>query len=49
MQKTYYIVVVRFGDNRRQRIELPDATGLRVGDRIHVHRNLIEPDDRDQP
>ena len=29
------------------RIELPDATGLKVGDLIHVHRNRIEPDDSD--
>ena len=29
------------------RIELPDATGLKVGDRIHVHRAQIEPDDSD--
>ncbi len=49
MTETYYIVVVRFDDNRWQRIELPDATGLKVGDHIHVHQNLIEPDDRDLP
>jgi hypothetical protein len=49
MMETYYIVVVRFDDNRWQRIELPDATGLKVGARIHVHQNLIEPDDRDLP
>ncbi len=49
MMQTYYIVVVRFDDNRWQRIELPDVTGLKVGDRIHVHQNLIEPDDRDLP
>lgn len=45
----YYEVVVRFDDNRWQRIELPDATGLKIGDRIHVHQNQIEPDDRDLP
>jgi uncharacterized Zn finger protein len=45
----YYEVVVRFDDNRWQRIELPDATGLKAGDRIHVHQNRIEPDDRDLP
>jgi uncharacterized Zn finger protein len=49
MTDTYYEVVVRFDDNRWQRIELPDATGLKVGDRIHVHQNRIEPDDRDLP
>jgi predicted RNA-binding Zn-ribbon protein involved in translation (DUF1610 family) len=49
MMETYYIVVVRFDDNRWQRIELPDATGLKVGARIHVHQNLIEPDDRYLP
>jgi hypothetical protein len=43
----YYEVVVRFNDNRWQRIELPDVTGLKVGDRIHVHQNRIEPDDSD--
>ena len=47
--ETYYIVVVRFDDNRWQRIELPSATGLKVGDRIHVHQKRIEPDDRDLP
>lgn len=45
----YYEVVVRFDDNRWQRIELPDATDLKIGDRIHVHQNQIEPDDRDLP
>jgi len=49
MMESYWIVVVRFDDNRWQRIELPHATGLKVGDRIHVHQNLIEPDDRDLP
>lgn len=49
MTDTYYEVVVRFDDNRWQRIELPDATGLKVGDRIHVHQSRIEPDDRDLP
>jgi hypothetical protein len=43
----YYEVVVRFDDNRWQRIELPDATGLKAGDRIHVHQGRIEPDDSD--
>ena len=47
LMESYYIVVVRFDDNRWQRIELPDATGLKIGDRIHVHRNRIEPDDSD--
>ena len=45
MLEKYYIVVVRFDDNRWQRIELPDASALKVGDRIHVHQNRIEPDD----
>jgi hypothetical protein len=48
MVEVYYEVVVRFDDNRWQRIELPDATGLKAGDRIHVHQNRIEPDDSDQ-
>lgn len=47
MMDNYYEVVVRFDDNRWQRIELPDATGLKAGDRIHVHQNRIEPDDSD--
>ena len=45
MTYSYYEVVVRFDDNRWQRIELPDATGLKAGDRIHVHQGRIEPDD----
>jgi len=45
----YYEVVVRFDDNRWGRIDLPDASGLKVGDRIHVHDNRIEPDDSDRP
>jgi len=45
MVEKYYIVVVRFDDNRWQRVELPDASGLKIGDRIHVHQNRIEPDD----
>jgi hypothetical protein len=49
MTDSYYEVVVRFDDNRWQRLELPDATGLKVGDRVHVHQNRIEPDDRDLP
>lgn len=49
MMDTYYEVVVRFDDNRWQRIELPDAIGLKVGDRVHVHQNQIEPDDRNLP
>lgn len=47
LMESYYIVVVRFDDNRWQRIELPDATGLKAGDRIHVHQGRIEPDDSD--
>ena len=49
LTERYYIVVVRFDDNRWQRIELPDATGLKIGDHIHVHQNRIEPGDRDLP
>jgi hypothetical protein len=49
MMETYYIVVVRFDDNRWQRIELPDVTGLKLGAHIHVHQNLIEPNDRYLP
>jgi hypothetical protein len=49
MMEHYYVVVVRFDDNRWQRIELQDVTGLKIGDRIHVHMNQIEPDDRDLP
>jgi hypothetical protein len=48
MVERYYEVIVRFDDNRWQRIELPDATGLKTGDRVHVHRGRIEPDDGDK-
>ncbi len=44
----YYEVVIRFDDNRWSRIELPDVSQLKVGDRIHVHDNRIEPDDSDR-
>lgn len=44
----YYEVVIRFDDNRWSRIELPDVSQLKVGDRIHVHDNRIEPDDGDR-
>ncbi len=46
MTETYYVVVVRFDDNRWQRIEVADRDGLKIGDRVHVHLNRIEPDDR---
>lgn len=49
MMETYYVVVVRFDDNRWQRIELPDATDLKVGAHIHVHQNLIEAGERYLP
>jgi hypothetical protein len=49
MVERSWIVVVRFDDNRFQRIEMTDATGLKIGDRIHVHHNRIEPDDRYMP
>lgn len=43
--ETYYEVVIRFDDNRWGRLELPDVSRLKVGDRVHVHDNRIEPDD----
>jgi hypothetical protein len=49
MVESSWIVVVRFDDNRFQRIEMTDATGLKIGDHIHVHHNRIEPYDRDLP
>ena len=48
MAERYYEEVVRFDDNRWQWIELPDATSLKTGDRVHVHRGQIEPDDGDK-
>jgi hypothetical protein len=41
----YYEVVIRYDDGRWGRIEVQDASGLKAGDRVHVHRNRIEPDD----
>lgn len=41
----YYEVVIRFDDNRWGRLELPEISRLKVGDRVHVHDNRIEPDD----
>ena len=41
----YYEVIVRFDDGRWSRIEVSDSTGLKAGDRIHVHQNRIEPAD----
>ena len=49
MVESRWIVVVRFDDNRFQRIEMTDASGLKIGDHVHVHQNQIEPDDRDLP
>lgn len=39
---------MRLDANRWQWIDLPDAAGLKVGDRMHVHQNRIEPDDSDK-
>jgi hypothetical protein len=44
----YYEVVIRFDDNRWGRLELPDVSRLKVGDRVHVHDNRIEPDDSER-
>lgn len=44
----YYEVVIRFDDNRWGRLELPDVSRLKVGDRVHVHDNHIEPDDSER-
>jgi hypothetical protein len=48
LEEVYYEVVVRFDDNRWQRLEVPDAAGLKVGDRVHVHQGRIEPDEGDR-
>jgi hypothetical protein len=47
MIEKYYEVVISFDDGRWGRIEMPDVSRLKVGDRIHVHKNRIEPDDSD--
>jgi hypothetical protein len=49
MIEKYYEVVVSFDDGRWGRIEVPDASGLKAGDRIHVHKNRIELPDSDIP
>ena len=49
MVESRWIVVVRFDDNRFQRIDMTDASGLKIGDHVHVHQNQIEADDRDLP
>lgn len=46
LKETVYEVVVRFDDDRFTRIEVRDVSKLRVGDRVHVHQNRIEPVDK---
>ncbi len=38
----YYEVIIRFDDGRWGRIEVPDASALKPGDRVHVHDQRIE-------
>jgi hypothetical protein len=47
MIEKYYEVVISFDDGRWGRIEVPDASRLKAGDRIHVHKNRIELPDSD--
>jgi len=47
MIEKYYEVVISFDDGRWGRIDVPDASRLKAGDRIHVHKNRIEPPDSD--
>ena len=45
-ENTEYEVVVRFDDGRFTLIKVWDVANLRVGDRVHVHQNRIEPVDK---
>lgn len=49
MIEKYFEVVISFDDGRWGRIEVPEVSRLKVGNRIHVHNNRIEPDDSDIP
>jgi hypothetical protein len=42
-EDTTYQVIVRFDDGRYTMIEAADASGLRLGQRVRVHQNRIEP------
>lgn len=43
LKETVYEVIVRFDDDRFTRIEVRDVSKLRVGNRVRVHQNRIEP------
>ncbi len=43
LEQTEYEIVVRFDDDRFVRIVSSDVTGLRVGDRVRVRKNRVEP------
>ncbi len=46
LTETEYEVVVRYDDGRFTLIKVRDVSNLRVGDRVHVHQNRIEPIDK---
>jgi hypothetical protein len=41
-EETTYEIVVRFDDDRFQRLETRDVSGLYVGDRVRVRQNRVE-------
>jgi hypothetical protein len=45
LEETTYEIVERFDDGRYTLIRQDDATNLQVGDRVHIHRNRVEPVD----
>ncbi|MGD2139834.1 MAG: hypothetical protein PVH25_05525 [Burkholderiales bacterium] len=45
LERTTYEVVVRFDDGRYTLIEMDDASGFRIGERVRVHQNRVEPVD----
>jgi hypothetical protein len=49
LTERHYEVTIRFDDGRFGFIELPVASGLKVGDRIRLRQGRIEPDDSDLP
>lgn len=49
LTERHYEVTIRYEDGRYGLITIPDASSYQVGDRIHIHKGRIEPDDRDLP
>ncbi|UCD68790.1 MAG: hypothetical protein JSW48_01390 [Betaproteobacteria bacterium] len=43
LQETEYEVVVRYDDDRFTLIKVRDVSNLRIGDRVRVNQNRIEP------